>query len=132
MPEKALVVVAHADDIAVGAAGTIARWTEAGCVAVCSVVTYDSTDLNQRKANLKELAEGRQREQPAAAEILGVKDVRFLGYQDGILQPTLDLRRDLTRLIREVRPNLVMTFDPTTLLFDMGYINHPDHRATAE
>jgi len=68
----------------------------------------------------------------AAAEVIGVHDVRFLGYPDGILQPTLELRRELTRLIRQVRPDRVVCQDPTTVLVEDGYINHPDHRAAGE
>ena len=74
----------------------------------------------------------RQEEQSAAAAILGVQDVRFLGYKDGVLQPTLELRRDLTRVIRELKPDRVMIQDPTMFFAGNYYINHPDHRAAGE
>lgn len=64
--------------------------------------------------------------------ILGVQDVRFLGYPDGILQPTLELRRDLTRIIREIKPDRVIIQDPTMFFAGNYYINHPDHRAAGE
>jgi LmbE family N-acetylglucosaminyl deacetylase len=78
------------------------------------------------------LVRTRQQEQCDAAAILGVRDVRFLGYPDGTLQPTLELRRDLTRLIRELKPDRVLISDPTMVFAGGFYINHPDHRAAAE
>jgi len=68
----------------------------------------------------------------AASAAVGVKDTRFLGYPDGTLQPTLELRRDLTRILREVKPDRVVCQDPRTVFFGDGYINHPDHRAAGE
>jgi LmbE family N-acetylglucosaminyl deacetylase len=132
-PQRALVIVPHADDIEFGAAGTIARWTEHGTEVTYCIVTDSASGSNAADADLAELVERRKREQRQAAEVLGVGDVRFLDYRDGILQPTIDLRRDLTRIIREVRPQLVLTMDPTTMITaGRDYINHPDHRAAGE
>lgn len=80
----------------------------------------------------EELADLRRAEQLAAAKAVGVHDVRFLGYPDGTLEPTLRLRRDLTRILREVKPFRVVCQDPTTVFAGDGYINHPDHRAAGE
>ncbi|HSR29969.1 MAG TPA: PIG-L deacetylase family protein, partial [Anaerolineae bacterium] len=80
----------------------------------------------------EKLAEIRRREQHAACATLGVNDVVFLGYDDGELQPTLDLRRDLVRVIRQYKPEVVLTADPTRFFSSDRYINHPDHRAAGQ
>lgn len=132
-PQRALVSVAHADDIEFGMSGTIARWTEAGAHVTYVIITDNSSGSNEPDADLNALIETRKQEQTASAAAVGVSDVRFLGYQDGVLEPTMALRRELTRIIREVRPDVVMTGDPTMIFTaDHGYINHPDHRAAAE
>jgi len=132
-PERVLVIVAHADDIEFGIGGTIARWTDAGTHVTYCNVTDNGSGSNDPAVKRVDLIATREAEQRASAAVLGVTDVRFLGYLDGTLQPTLELRRDLTRLIREIRPQVVVTMDPTMAFADeMGYINHPDHRAVAE
>ena len=133
IPERALVVVAHADDIEFGMAGTITRWTDAGANVTYCIITDNSAGSNEPGADLAALVETRKREQIASAKVCGVEDVRFLCYQDGILQPTMALRKEITRIIREVRPQVVITLDPTTVFaIGNGYINHPDHRAAGE
>lgn len=133
VPQRALVVVAHADDIEFGMAGTVARWTDAGAQVTYCIVTDNSSGSNHADADLSELVKTRQQEQTASARVVGVTDVRFLGYRDGVLQHTLELRRDITRIIRELRPQVVATMDPTMIFAPSNdYINHPDHRAAAE
>lgn len=132
-PERVLVIVAHADDIEFGVSGTVARWTEAGTQVTYVIVTDNSSGSNDPNADLNTLIVTRQDEQIASAAVVGVKDVRFLGYKDGVLQPTLELRKELTRIIREVKPQIVVTMDPTMVMSqELGYINHPDHRAVGE
>ena len=132
-PKQVLVVAAHADDIEFGMAGTVARWTDAGTNVTYCVVTDNSSGSNEPGADLDALVQTRREEQTASAAVVGVTDVRFLGYRDGTLQPTLELRRDITRIIRELRPQVVVTTDPTMVFsLENGYINHPDHRAAAE
>lgn len=132
-PEKVLVIAAHADDIEFGMAGTVARWTEAGTQVTYCIITDNSSGSNDPHMLRTELSRIRQEEQIAAANVLGVAEVRFLNYPDGVLQPTLDLRRDLTRVIRQVRPQVVVTLDPSLMFTPTNdYINHPDHRAAAE
>jgi LmbE family N-acetylglucosaminyl deacetylase len=132
-PEQVLVVVAHADDIEFGMAGTVARWTDAGTKVTYCIVTDNSSGSNEPGADIAALVQTRREEQLASAAVVGVTDVRFLGYRDGMLQPTLELRRDITRIIRELRPQVVATTDPTMVFSqENGYINHPDHRAAAE
>jgi LmbE family N-acetylglucosaminyl deacetylase len=132
MPQKMLVIAAHPDDIEFGTGGTVARWTDEGHEVIYCLVTDGGAGSNKPGEDLAQLVKTRQQEQLAAAAIVGVKDVRFLGYKDGTLEPTLELRRDLTRLIREVRPDKVVVQDPRMVFSGNGYINHPDHRAAAE
>lgn len=130
--KRILVIAAHPDDIEFGAAGTIAKWTDEGSQVVYCLVTDGGAGSNKPGEDLQALIKQREEEQLAAAAIVGVQDVRFLGYPDGVLQHTLELRRDITRLIREIRPDRVMISDPTMVFAGNFYINHPDHRAAAE
>lgn len=132
IPERAVAIFAHADDIEFGIAGTIARWTDAGAKVTYVIVTDNSSGDNSPDADLKALVETRKREAEESARIVGVEDVRILNYRDGYVQPTMELRLDLTRIIREIKPQVVVTFDPTTILASDNYINHPDHRAVGE
>jgi LmbE family N-acetylglucosaminyl deacetylase len=129
---RILVIVAHPDDIEFGMAGSIALWADQGALVTYCLVTDGGAGSNDPNVQRDDLIHTRQQEQLAAARIVGVHDVRFLGYADGTLQPTLELRRDLTRLIRELRPDRVITSDPTLVFAENFYINHPDHRASAE
>jgi LmbE family N-acetylglucosaminyl deacetylase len=132
-PERALVIVAHADDIEFGMSGTISRWTAAGAQVTYCIVTDNSAGSNAPDADLEVLVATRREEQIASAKVAGVHDVRFLNYKDGTLQPTMHLRRELTRIVREIKPHAVLTLDPTTVFaMGNGYINHPDHRAVGE
>ena len=92
-PERILFVAAHADDIEFGAAGSVARWAAEGAEITYCLVTDNSAGSNEPGEDLAALAETRRREQEAAATVLGVKEVRFLGYKDGTLQPTMELRK---------------------------------------
>lgn len=131
-PIKVVVIVAHPDDIEFGASGTIARWTQEGATVTYVLVTDGSAGSNEPGIDLNELAETRRKEQLAAAAAVGVTDLRFLGYKDGVLEPTMALRKDLTRILREVKPDRVICQDPTTVFYGDNYINHPDHRAAGE
>ncbi len=131
-PSRVLVIAAHADDIEFGASGSIARWINEGAQVTYCIVTDNSAGSNDPAADLAWLVIKREEEQRASAAVIGVTDVRFLGYRDGDLQPTMELRRALTRIIREVRPDRVLSPDPTTVLIENFYVNHPDHRAVGE
>jgi LmbE family N-acetylglucosaminyl deacetylase len=132
IPRKVLVIGAHPDDIDFGTAGSVARWVQEGAHVSYCIITDGSAGSNDPATDMDELVAMRRTEQLAAAAVVGVHDVRFLAYRDGTLQPTLDLRRDLTRLIRELRPDRVVCQDPTTVFVLDSYINHPDHRAAGE
>jgi LmbE family N-acetylglucosaminyl deacetylase len=130
--ERALVVISHPDDGEFGAAATIAQLTAAG-VRVDYVVTTDgSKGTEDPEVRPEDLAAIRAAEQRAAADILGVREIVHLGYPDGYLEPTLELRRDITRQIRRFRPDLVITQNPQRRLDHNPFIGHPDHLATGE
>ncbi|NJN15855.1 MAG: PIG-L family deacetylase [Oscillochloris sp.] len=127
-----LVIAAHPDDIEFGAAGSVARWADAGARVIYCIVTDGAAGSNDPAVDLTALVQTRREEQIAAAKCVGVEDVRFLGFADGTLEPTLALRRQLTALIRETKPYRLVCQDPTTVFFEHFYINHPDHRAAGE
>jgi LmbE family N-acetylglucosaminyl deacetylase len=131
IPASALVVVAHPDDVEFGCAGAIARWTRRGCRAAYVIVTSGNGGTHDPSHTRDSLAELREREQRAAAALCGVQDVEFLGYNDGEVMPTLALRKDIVRMIRKYKPEVVVTMDPTLMWSGNEYINHPDHRAVA-
>jgi len=125
---RVLAITAHPDDVDFGAAGTIASWTEAGIeVSYCIVTDGDAGGFDETFPR-SEMAALRRAEQIAAAKCVGVDDVRFLGYPDGRVEATLDLRRDLARVIRQVRPGRVVCPSPERDYVRIGR-GHPDHRA---
>jgi LmbE family N-acetylglucosaminyl deacetylase len=132
VPKSLMVVVAHPDDAEFMTAGTVARWTRAGADATYVVVTRGDKGSEDPTMTPSGLARIREAEQRAAGAILGVRDFEFMGYPDGYLEHTLDLRRDIARLIRRYRPEVVICFDPTNRFFSDSYVNHPDHRASGD
>ena len=128
--ERVLVVTAHPDDVDFGAAGSIAGWTAAGVEVSYCIVTYgDAGGFDETPR--EEMPELREAEQRAAAKVLGVTDVTFLGYPDGRLYVTHELRRDIARQIRRVRPQRVVTQSPQRNWQRIAP-SHPDHLATGE
>jgi LmbE family N-acetylglucosaminyl deacetylase len=128
--ERVLVVTAHPDDVDFGASGTVSTWTDAGVeVAYCVVTSGDAGGFDDTpREQMPELREGEQR---AAALAVGVKDVTFLGYPDGRLYVTHELRRDISRQIRRFRPQRVLCPSPERVWNRIG-ASHPDHRAAGE
>jgi LmbE family N-acetylglucosaminyl deacetylase len=126
-----LCVSAHPDDAEFGIAGSAAVWAREGRAVIFCLVTDGGAGTNEHTPDSAGLVPIRERESREAARILGVKDVVFLGYPDGTLEPTLDLRRDLTRVIRRYRPDVVVCGDPTVRWYGNEYLNHPDHRAAS-
>ena len=128
--DRVLCVLAHPDDVDFGSAGTVATWTAAGTEVTYLIVTdgdaggFDETPRDQ-------MGPLRQAEQRAAAAVVGVTDVRFLGHPDGQLELTLDLRRDISRVIRQVRPQRVLTSSPERFWDRIG-ASHPDHMTVGE
>lgn len=128
-PDRAMVVAAHPDDIEFSAAGTVARWAMAGSEITYVLATDGNAGSNDPEANPETLAAVRREEQRAAAAHVGVHAVEFLGFADGILEPSLALRRAIVRAIRRHRPMAVLCQDPSAYWLHSGYINHPDHLA---
>lgn len=129
IPERAMFIYAHPDDIEFGVAGTAALWARNGCQVIYVVITDGNVGSHEEDMTAERLAEIRRAEQTTAANVVGAKCI-FLGYHDGMLQPTIELRKELVRQIRVHKPNVVVCGDPTFYFHDT-YINHPDHRAAA-
>jgi LmbE family N-acetylglucosaminyl deacetylase len=129
-PERVLVVTAHPDDVDFGASGSIAGWCQQGVEVHYCVLTngdqggFDNTPRDQ-------MAPLRQAEQRAAAELLGVKSVEFLGNRDGHLVPSIELRGQVVRAIRRVRPQILVIQSPERN-WERIYASHPDHLAAGE
>ncbi|MGB3701673.1 MAG: PIG-L deacetylase family protein [Anaerolineales bacterium] len=131
-PQRILVILAHPDDPEFFCGGTIARWTLAGHQVAYCLLTCGDKGTKDRSLTSAALCSLRQEEQRAAAAILGVHDVRFLDYPDGYLVPDMNLRKEITRVIRQEQPDILVTCDPTNLYVRETYLNHPDHRAAGQ
>ena len=131
-PTSAMVIVAHPDDAEFGMAGTVAKWASAGCQITYVLCTDGNAGSHEPDMTREAVAEVRRVEQRAACAELGVEQVVFLGHDDGQLEPTMELRRELVAELRKVRPEVAICGDPTRLFVGDGYINHPDHRAAAQ
>lgn len=129
---RALVVFAHPDDAEFTCGGTVALWTRSGTEVAYVCATDGSAGWNGADLGREEIARIREKEMRDAAGVLGVTDVRFLGFTDGMVEPGFDLRRALTREVRQFRPDVIVTMDPSRLWSGRTYINHPDHRAVGE
>ena len=127
--ERALVITAHPDDSEFGAAGTVARLVRDGAEVTYCIVTNGNKGSSDRTMTPERLAAIRAEEQRNAARVLGVARVEFLGYPDGEVEDTRDLRRDVSRQIRKWRPDLVIAQNPHRT-YNLG-ASHRDHRITA-
>jgi LmbE family N-acetylglucosaminyl deacetylase len=129
--ERALVIAAHPDDADFGCAGTVAGWVSAGiAVAYCIITSGDAGGFDPTVPR-SDIAGIREAEQRAAAAAVGVTDVTFLGYPDGALEVTHALRSDLSRVIRQVRPQRVVCQSPERNWARIG-ASHPDHLRAGE
>jgi LmbE family N-acetylglucosaminyl deacetylase len=135
----AMVIVAHPDDAEFACAGTVALWAREGwdvsyviCTDGGSGGPDEATDVSAAQRNI--VIETRKQEQRAACAVLGAQDVLFLGYPDGQLRPTLELRRDIVRLLRRYRPARVICQSPDRIWspsYSLGR-HHPDHLAAGQ
>jgi LmbE family N-acetylglucosaminyl deacetylase len=126
-----MVIVAHPDDIEFGCAGTIAKWTRAGCRVVYVLTTSGNGGTHDAAYTRETIATLREQEQDEAARLCGVQTVEYLRENDGEVQATMALRKRYVALIRKHKPQVVVTMDPTMMFSGNEYINHPDHRAIA-
>jgi LmbE family N-acetylglucosaminyl deacetylase len=130
--ERALVIFSHPDDAEFGAAATIAHLTAAGARVDYVVTTDGGKGTDDPAVTSAQLTATREAEQRAAADLLGVSEIVHLGYPDGYLTPTLELRRDIVRQIRRFRPDLVIAQNPVRRQDGNPFVGHPDHLATGE
>ena len=129
--ERILVVTAHPDDLDFGAGGTIAQWTAKGIsVSYCICTNGDQGGVDPAISR-DEMKQIRRREQTDAGKVLGVSDIHFLDYRDGWLVPTIELRKDIVRVIRKVRPQRMLIQSPERNWNRLG-ASHPDHLAAGE
>jgi LmbE family N-acetylglucosaminyl deacetylase len=131
-PQHILVVLAHPDDPEFFCGGTIARWIGAGHRVSYCLLTCGDKGTEDRDLTPDDLCKIRQNEQRSAAAVLGVDNVVFLDHPDGYLVPDLELRKEITRVIRQEQPDVLVTCDPTNMYIRDSYINHPDHRAAGQ
>jgi len=131
-PQRVMVIMAHPDDADFTVAGTVARWAQAGAACIYVLCTDGNKGSDDPAMTPERLAIIRREEQRRALRQLGGHDVWFLGFEDGVLEPTLALRRALTEAICRFRPDTVVCPDPTMRWAGDEYINHPDHRAAGE
>ena len=129
---RAMVVVAHADDAEWGCAGTVAQWCNNGWEVVYVLCTDGSKGTDDTRLTSEELVSIRKNEQLDAGRVLGLHNVVFLGYEDSMLEPTLDLRRDIVRQIRFYKPDILICLSPLRRLDGSSYFGHPDHLASGE
>ncbi len=132
-PKVVLGIAAHPDDLDFGSAGTMATFAKQGAEIHYLILTDGSKGSDDMEMTSAELVKIREDEQRNALKILGGKGVTFLGYPDGELQITLELKKDIVKVIRTIKPDVVITMDPSMIYSTKrGFINHPDHRAAGQ
>src|SRR5512135_1559269 len=135
IPQRAMSIHAHPDDQEFTVAGTLAKWARAGTEIISVILTSGDGGSNDpaHDASYKPvLARLREAEQSAANAILGIRQTIYLRLPDGELEPSVALRKEVTKIIRAHKPDVVVTGDPQGVFYGNGYINHPDHRAAAQ
>ncbi len=130
--KKILVVLAHPDDPEFFCGGTLAHWTQAGHDVQYCLITNGNKGSDDPEITPNKLAELREIEQKKAADIIGVHYIENLGYDDGMLMADLKVRKDIVRVIRREKPDILVSCDPTNYFPNEGYINHPDHRTAGQ
>jgi LmbE family N-acetylglucosaminyl deacetylase len=134
-PARVLSIHAHPDDQEFTVGGTLAKWAAAGSTVITVCITSGGAGSNEYTPagmTREALVPIREEEQRNACRVLGISEVIFLGYEDGLLEPSIVLRRDLTRIVRRHRPDAVVCGDPTMRFYGQNYLNHPDHRVAAD
>jgi LmbE family N-acetylglucosaminyl deacetylase len=130
VPGRVLAVYAHPDDPEISAGGTLARWVDGGAEVHVVVTTRGDKGTSDPDADTDALVRVREAETAAAGRVLGLASVQHLDYEDGELVDDRSLRLDLVRVVRALKPDVVLCPDPTAVFFADGYINHRDHRVT--
>ncbi len=130
--KKILIILAHPDDPEYFCGATIAKWTREGHNVDYCLFTKGEKGINDNYTVTKNIISIREKEQKFAAEVLEVNSVQYLSYTDGMLVPNLEARKNIVRIIRALKPNIVVTCDPTNYYLNDNYLNHPDHRAAGQ
>ncbi len=132
-PQEILVILAHPDDPEFFCGGSLARWARAGHHIKYILLTCGDKGRNPHNEQIpgEQLCALRQQEERSAAEVIGAEEVLFLDHDDGTLMPDLNLRQEVVRLIRQMKPDVLVTCDPQNLFASYG-LNHPDHRAAGQ
>ena len=132
-PQIVLGIAAHPDDLDVGAGGTLARFASEGAEIHYLILTDGGKGSDEPLMTSQQLTEIRHDEQQTALEIIGGKTITFLDYPDGELEVTMELKKQIVKAIRNIKPDVVITMDPTVIYSaSRGIINHPDHRAAGQ
>ncbi|HSW98423.1 MAG TPA: PIG-L deacetylase family protein [Candidatus Saccharimonadales bacterium] len=133
IPKVVLGVAAHPDDLDYYAGGAMAAFARAGAKVYYLVLTDGGKGSSDRAMTSERLRDMRREEQRRAAKLLGLADVFFCDFPDGSLENSVDVKREIIKTIRQVKPDVVVAFDPSVLYFaPEGLINHPDHRAAGQ
>lgn len=130
--KKILVILAHPDDPEFFCGATIAEWCRQGHEVAYCLLTRGDKGVNEHFKADADIKQVREREQKEAAAVLGVRDISYLDNEDGYLVPSMALRKDVTRVIRQKKPQILVSCDPTNFYMHDDYINHPDHRAAGQ
>lgn len=132
-PNIVLGIAAHPDDLDVGAGGALAYYASQGAAVHYLILTDGGKGSDDPTMSSSQLTQIRHAEQQTALEAIGGKTVQFLDYPDGELEVTMELKKRIVKTIRSIKPDVVITMDPTVIYSaDMGIINHPDHRAAGQ
>jgi LmbE family N-acetylglucosaminyl deacetylase len=129
---RIMVISAHPDDVDFGCAGTMAKWAREGAEIAYTICTSGEKGTDDPTIPNHALALTREKEQRAAAKVVGAQEVIYLRKPDGELQYSLEFRGELVRVIRKFRPDIVFTHDPANRSFDNQYMFHSDHRVVGE
>ncbi len=129
-PKTVLGVVAHPDDLDYYAGGSVAAFARQGAEVYCLVLTDGGKGSADRSMTSERLRDQRRDEQRKAAAVLGIKDIFFCDFPDSELENTKEVKREVVKAIRRVKPEVVVAFDPSVYYSaQLGFVNHPDHRA---
>jgi LmbE family N-acetylglucosaminyl deacetylase len=132
-PNVVLGIAAHPDDLDFGSSGTMAKFASEGADVYYLILTDGSSGTEDRTIKPEALRDIRREEQRNAGKIIGLKDVFFCDFPDGALQNTLEVKREVVKIIRKVKPDIAIAMDPSLLYSaKRGFINHPDHRAAGQ
>ena len=132
IPKKILIILAHPDDPEFFCGAAIAKWVIEGHTVDYCLFTKGGKGINDTFQPTNDIVAVREEEQKNAAKFLGVNSIQYLDYEDGMLVPNIEARKNIVRVIRTIKPNVVVTCDPTNYYMNDNYLNHPDHRAAGQ